>query len=171
MSFPDVEYDRILWDTEGCLLQGPGSSLVWASSLSWNFDFSVPSLKPWPTAAQQWLKQMAACDKPLLIGNKNTRSSTALCTNTWSHCRFLCISRFYFESGLIFSMQNPHRMSNHARWVLEALLQFVKVKGFCFVLFFVLFCFALFHAVLEKPHLAQPSYSTLRSDMCTQHNL
>lgn len=63
---------------------------------------------------------MADCDKPLLIGNKNTRRYIALCTNMWGYCRFLCISRFYFESVLIFSMQNPHRMSNHARCVFEA---------------------------------------------------
>lgn len=83
-------------------------------------------------AARQWLKQMADCDKPLLIGNKNTRSYTALCTNTWGYCRFLCISGFYFESGLIFSMHNPHRMSKHARCVSEASTAVCESQDFFF---------------------------------------
>ena len=93
--------------------------------------FQCSYSKAMATAAGQWLKQMADCDKPLLIANKNTRSYTALCTNTWDYCRFLCISRFYFKSVLIFSMQNPHGMSNHIRCVFEASTAICEIQD-CF---------------------------------------
>lgn len=92
--------------------------------------FQCSYSKAMATAAGQWLKQMADCDKPLLIANKNNRSYTALCTNTWDYCRFLCISRFYFKSVLIFSMQNPHGMSNHIRCVFEASTAICEIQDF-----------------------------------------
>lgn len=78
------------------------------------------------------MQQMAAYDKALLIGNKNPRSFTAPCPNTWSHCRALGSPRVRLESGLVFSTRSPPQTSQLARWVLEALLRFVKRKSFFF---------------------------------------
>lgn len=113
-----------------CHLQGAAGSLLCDSSVKSRLWFQCSYSKAMDTAARQWLKQMADCDKPLLIANKNTRSYTALCTNTWDYCRFLCISRFYFKSVLIFSMQNPHGMSNHIRCVFEASTAVCEIQDF-----------------------------------------
>lgn len=58
-SFLDVEYDWVLQGTAGCHLQVADDSLLCESAMSRGFDFSVPSLKPWPLQAgsdsSRWL--------------------------------------------------------------------------------------------------------------------
>lgn len=66
----------------------------------------------------------------LLIKIPEATLHCALCTHTWGYCWFLCISRFYFESRLIFSRQNPHRISKHTRYVFEASTAVCEVRIF-----------------------------------------